>query len=573
MGNTANNQLEELRGEADYYPYNPERGYLFVSYAHADAERVLPIVLEWMKEGYNVYMDAEFGKHSSDDHWITQMKRAVSNPNCRAAVCFTSSNYFFSYASLLEVVTILRVKNDNLKDNGTDRPDFLRYMLESEETEVPEELRPSYNKKFEEMEKRMGETQSFRAVLKKEHAYEDLKKGLESIFKSSPGTPDIILKGLENSYYSATINPEKYLFFSSLARAMHACIEEYTGNDMISTAPLDNAGVEKIREPDYRWKKLLENADKEENGDPLAMCEVGFRFIHGNQAPKAVNVGIAYLEKAARPDSKYYYPPAAALLGDYYISQRDNESIQLGIYLLNLAGSSGYYPANLKILGIFTKCKTCPLRSSCNSQYSLLYCYERRKVHLAQLNTAAKDNPLLKPLAKYMEWRVRNINSTSNPSDIKQSASKQAKFPPSDLDPECFLPRKEAEPILKPIAEPADGQPFLPAQFTLAEYYARGAKGETAEQYGRQALALYEKVASRKPFTDSNNNPFADAADIVILKKWMKEKYNEWLDNLCLRARIKLVGYYTYGWGEWLPLDEKESNYWKQAIARDFGTK
>ena len=46
MGNTANNQLEELRGEADYYPYNPERGYLFVSYAHADAERVLPIVLE-----------------------------------------------------------------------------------------------------------------------------------------------------------------------------------------------------------------------------------------------------------------------------------------------------------------------------------------------------------------------------------------------------------------------------------------------------------------------------------------------------------------------------------------------
>lgn len=551
MGNTANNQLEELRGEADYYPYNPERGYLFVSYAHADAERVLPIVLEWMKEGYNVYMDAEFGKHSSDDHWITQMKRAVSNPNCRAAVCFTSSNYFFSYASLLEVVTILRVKNDNLKDNGAGRPEFLRYMLESEETEVPEELRPSYNKKFEEMEKRMGETQSFRAVLKKEHAYEDLKKGLESIFKSSPGTPDIILKGLENSYYSATINPEKYLFFSSLARAMHACIEEYTGNDMISTAPLDNAGVEKIREPDYRWKKLLENADKEENGDPLAMCEVGFRFIHGNQAPKAVNVGIAYLEKAARPDSKYYYPPAAALLGDYYISQRDNESIQLGIYLLNLAGSSGYYPANLKILGILTNCKTCPFRYSPNCGSG---CWDIRAASFDKLKTAAKEKPLLNPLVIYMDWCVKNTNCGYRNGGYN-------------------LSREETEQILKPIAEPADGQPFLPAQFTLAEYYARGAKGETAEQYGRQALALYEKVASRKPFTDSNNNPFACSDDILILKKWMKEQYNKWLDDFCLRAREKLVSYYGKGRGRWLLPDEKESNYWKQAIARDFGTK
>ncbi len=72
-----------------------------------DGDKVYPIILDWKRKGYNVYIDLEFEDYSSDVGWVFQMKNAIKNFECVYAVCFYSENYTYSYAALMELCTLV----------------------------------------------------------------------------------------------------------------------------------------------------------------------------------------------------------------------------------------------------------------------------------------------------------------------------------------------------------------------------------------------------------------------------------------------------------------------------------
>lgn len=90
--------------EAD--KFDSEENYVFISYSHKDKEFVARTVLGWIRNGYNVYIDYDFENHGSDDNWVDIMDDRIGSSNCVMVVCFLSEDYYFSYAALIELLTM-----------------------------------------------------------------------------------------------------------------------------------------------------------------------------------------------------------------------------------------------------------------------------------------------------------------------------------------------------------------------------------------------------------------------------------------------------------------------------------
>lgn len=95
--------------------------YIFVSYSHQDREKVYPVVLGWMQKGYNVYIDLDFVNHGSDQNWVTIMRSKIQSPSCGLVTAFRSKNSAFSYAALLELLTV-RTDKTTKRHMGTPVP-------------------------------------------------------------------------------------------------------------------------------------------------------------------------------------------------------------------------------------------------------------------------------------------------------------------------------------------------------------------------------------------------------------------------------------------------------------------
>lgn len=100
---------KELRDEIDAFiknKFDKDEKYVFISYSHKDSECVYRKVVEWIRAGYNIYIDIDFENHSSEDNWVDQMQKKIQSKGCVKVVCFYSENYIFSYAALLELLTM-----------------------------------------------------------------------------------------------------------------------------------------------------------------------------------------------------------------------------------------------------------------------------------------------------------------------------------------------------------------------------------------------------------------------------------------------------------------------------------
>ena len=86
--------------------FDQEENYVFISYSHKDKEFVARTVLGWIRNGYNVYIDYDFENHGSDDNWVNIMDGKIGSSNCVMVVCFLSEDYYFSYAALIELLTM-----------------------------------------------------------------------------------------------------------------------------------------------------------------------------------------------------------------------------------------------------------------------------------------------------------------------------------------------------------------------------------------------------------------------------------------------------------------------------------
>ena len=105
----------EMEKEIRDYKFKDYEKYIFVSYSHRDADAVYPAVLNWIRMGYNIYIDLDFVKHGSDKNWVNLMKQRLRDHDCALMAVFYSKNSAFSYAALLELLTARSEKTSEIR--------------------------------------------------------------------------------------------------------------------------------------------------------------------------------------------------------------------------------------------------------------------------------------------------------------------------------------------------------------------------------------------------------------------------------------------------------------------------
>lgn len=113
--------LDELKSEIKAFidtRFNRDENYIFVSYSHYDQKDVLRKVVEWIRAGFNVYIDLDFENHGSEQNWVKMMEEMIRRSCCVQIVCFRSRNYYFSYASLIELLLLRSEYLANLRQTN-----------------------------------------------------------------------------------------------------------------------------------------------------------------------------------------------------------------------------------------------------------------------------------------------------------------------------------------------------------------------------------------------------------------------------------------------------------------------
>lgn len=139
--------------------FKDDESFAFVSYSKKDKEIVYPIVLGWLRAGYNVYIDKDFSNQGSEENWAIQMKEKIQNTDCVIATVFMSENYCYSHATLTELLTM---RSDNTRDERASASQIvlpidvikLPNQLNNNEFGLRPEIKEEYKKDFA---KRYGE--------------------------------------------------------------------------------------------------------------------------------------------------------------------------------------------------------------------------------------------------------------------------------------------------------------------------------------------------------------------------------------------------------------------------------
>lgn len=157
MKNLNEMTMDEITAEMRGYECRRDRGYAFISYSHRDREQVYPLVLSWMRAGYNIYIDLDFERHGSDSNWAGLMLSTLSSRLCRLGICFKSPHYRYSYASLLELLTMRGETVTNRHSGKKLQVDAVALGGIPDDDELPEEHRALYTAAFQSMRAGMGE--------------------------------------------------------------------------------------------------------------------------------------------------------------------------------------------------------------------------------------------------------------------------------------------------------------------------------------------------------------------------------------------------------------------------------
>lgn len=258
MKEIAKMTTDEIAAEIRGYEYQPEHGYAFISYSHIDRERVYPVVLSWMRAGYNIYIDLDFERHGSDQHSVAQMRSTLARNSCRLAVCFKSMHYTYSYAALLELLTIRSGNTTNRHRGKLLYVDSVTLeLVPSDQDDIPASLEDMYQGYFDHLKLSMGQKFAGQNIMERDM----LLAGLDDwLFHMEPGTKarllysrisaDQLMENIEETYAEGMRE-----FFPYIARFIKNWFDSQNlnGNDISPQA--DNrerfaqVGVEQIREP------------------------------------------------------------------------------------------------------------------------------------------------------------------------------------------------------------------------------------------------------------------------------------------------------------------------------------
>lgn len=305
---------EGLAGVIRGFPFQEDENFLFVSYSHKDEARVYPVVLEWLRRGCNVYIDTQFGLHTSDKNWTALMTRALTSPHCRLAACFVSPYYAYSDAALLEVLTI-RMEKERRQAGGDDLAVDYILLDRIESGDVPQELREQYEADFLQKEKWQSYV-SFSDYLRDAGGGNILSEGLRCVF----GPDDQRWrKALDAAFRRGWER-----FYPTHAQLMEEALSAFHGN---YHKPNEDISVQLQR---------IQKAGIACQTDPQKSTE----------APAPVSPTETGMRPMGRNDLRGKY-----LLGCYCCDKSaDSASFNAGVFLLSQASEGGFIPASAELV-------------------------------------------------------------------------------------------------------------------------------------------------------------------------------------------------------------------------------
>lgn len=253
--------LEEIQAEMREYPCDQEEDFAFISYSHRDRDRVYPIVLHWMRMGYNIYIDLDFENHGSDANWIDQMAGALARRTCHLAICFKSISYTYSYAALLELLTMRSSEVAWRHGNGREpRPlpvDVIGLERVPDESDIPRELKQDYREAFASLKENMGETFAQTNQKERQAMRDGLTDWLNSMdqdicnsINALGNTGDTLMRDIEKCYHAGMSD-----FYPWVAIQIKNWFlsQNLNGNTLPMSVNIrerfERAGVFQIREP------------------------------------------------------------------------------------------------------------------------------------------------------------------------------------------------------------------------------------------------------------------------------------------------------------------------------------
>ena len=90
MKNISEMTIKEIEDEIKMAKFDANENYVFVSYSHMDYKQVYPMVLRWIRKGYNIYLDVDFENHSGNENWVEMMTKALRSASCQLVACSTA---------------------------------------------------------------------------------------------------------------------------------------------------------------------------------------------------------------------------------------------------------------------------------------------------------------------------------------------------------------------------------------------------------------------------------------------------------------------------------------------------
>ena len=82
MKNISEMTIKEIEDEIKMAKFDANENYVFVSYSHMDYKQVYPMVLRWIRKGYNIYLDVDFENHSGNENWVESIEVCIMSACC-----------------------------------------------------------------------------------------------------------------------------------------------------------------------------------------------------------------------------------------------------------------------------------------------------------------------------------------------------------------------------------------------------------------------------------------------------------------------------------------------------------
>ena len=205
MKNISEMTIKEIEDEIKMAKFDANENYVFVSYSHMDYKQVYPMVLRWIRKGYNIYLDVDFENHSGNENWVEMMTKALRSASCQLVACFYSENYCFSYPSMLELLTVCSDETAKKRKPFTNPVlpvDII--CLENKPKDEgknfsSQEVKNDYKKYFTNLRQKVGD----RLWENNHHEEECYEEGLRSLYNNDEERVKAAVEGIKQAYDSS----------------------------------------------------------------------------------------------------------------------------------------------------------------------------------------------------------------------------------------------------------------------------------------------------------------------------------------------------------------------------------